>query len=179
MILLLAFSSIEEQDKFEALYSKYKNLLFHKALQILHDHMLAEDAVSEAYIRVYRNLEKIEDIDSPRCVAFLVTIVRNTALTILNRNRSAMLEDMDEMLPDDVNIEETVLSRLSQNQIVEYIGRLDEELRNIFLMKYAYDLPSREIAEQMGTSENNINVRLHRARKKLVEILREEGYVRV
>jgi len=177
MILILAFSSAEEQNKFEYLYNRYKNLLFTKAWQILHDHMLAEDAVSEAYIRIYNNLHKIEDVDSPRSVAFMVTIVRNTALTILKRNRYQTPQEIDETLPDNFDLEESVLSVISQQQIVEVIEQLDEELRNIFVLKYAYDLPSREIALQMGMSENNINVKLYRAKKKLTEIIRKGEYV--
>ena len=177
MLLLLTFASFEQQSKFEYLYNRYKNLLFHKAWQILQDHMLAEDAVSEAYIRIYRNLHKIEDVDSPRCAAFLVTITRNTALTILNRNKRELMEEIDETLPDQINIEDSVLSEMSRERITGLLDQLDEDMRNIFLLRYAYDLPSREIAAQLGTTENNINVKLHRARKKLAEIFRKEGVV--
>ena len=55
MILLLAFSSAEEKDAFEYIYTRYKNLMLQKAYAILHDRMLAEDAVSEAFIRIYKN----------------------------------------------------------------------------------------------------------------------------
>ena len=170
MILVFTFDTVEERDKFDYLYRKYKDLLFYKAWGVLHDHMLAEDAVSEAYIRIYRNLEKVEDVNSPRTVAFLTTIVRNTALTILNRTKSETIEEPDENIADTQNLEDDVLSAISSEKLVLIIGKLDEQSRNIFLLKYAYDLPHKEIAEQLNTTENNITVKLHRVKKKLSKL---------
>lgn len=56
MILLLSFASEEERDAFSYLYSHYKEIMLQKANAILHDPMLAEDAVSEAFLRIYRNM---------------------------------------------------------------------------------------------------------------------------
>ena len=170
MILVFTFDTVEERDKFDYLYRKYKDLLFYKAWSVLHDHMLAEDAVSEAYIRIYRNLRKVEDVDSPRTVAFLTTIVRNTALTILSRTKPEIAEEPDENIADTQNLEDDVLSAISSEELVLIIGKLDEQSRNIFLLKYAYDLPHKEIAAQMNTTENNITVKLHRVKKKLSKL---------
>lgn len=170
MILIFTFDTVAERDKFDYLYRKYKDLLFYKAWSVLHDHMLAEDAVSEAYIRIYRNLDKVEDPDSPRTVAFLGTIVRNTALTILSRTKPETIEEPDESIADAQNVEEDVLSAISSEKLVLIIGKLDEQSRNIFLLKYAYDLPHKEIAEQMNITENYVTVKLHRAKKKLSQL---------
>ena len=175
MILVFTFDTVEERDKFDYLYRKYKDLLFYKAWGILHDHMLAEDALSEAYIRIYRNLEKVEDVNSPRTIAFLTTIVRNTALTILSRTKSETVEEPDENIADTQNLEDDVLSAISSENLVLIIGKLDEQSRNIFLLKYAYDLPHKEIAEQLNTTENNITVKLHRVKKKLSNLASMEG----
>ena len=49
MILLFVLASGEE-EAFAYLYSHYKGLMLQKAYAILHDRMLAEDAVSEAFL---------------------------------------------------------------------------------------------------------------------------------
>ena len=51
-----------------------------------------------------------------------------------------------------------------------------EELRSVFILKYAHDLSHREIGALLHITENNVTVRLHRARGKIAEILRREGY---
>ena len=177
MILIFTFADEREADKFEYLYRKYKNLLYYKAWEILHDHMAAEDALSETMIRVYRNMEKVGDPDSPQSAAFLVTIARNVSLTMLKRRAAApapMADEEDYEEPaDPFDMEASVLDGISEERLCLVIGRLDEEARNIFVMKYAYDLSHREIATQLGLTENNVTVRLHRTRKRLAAMVAE------
>jgi RNA polymerase sigma-70 factor (ECF subfamily) len=177
LLLLLVFDSHDGRAKFERLYSKYKDLLYYKAWDILHDQMLAEDAVSEAFIRVFRNLHKIDDVESPRCAAFLVTIARNCALTILARRRQESVgsgEDFEQLV-DPQDVEQTVICAVTFEEASALLEQLDELSRNIFILKYAYDLPHGEIAAQLGLTENNVAVKLHRARRKLHQMLSAQG----
>ncbi len=66
MFVVLTFTDASERDKFEYIFHKYKKLMMHKAYSVLGDYMLAEDAASEAFIRIYKNLRKIGDPDSPQ-----------------------------------------------------------------------------------------------------------------
>jgi len=180
VLLVFAFADANEASKFEYLYRKYKRLLHYKAWEILHDEMGAEDALSETMIRVYRNMDKIGDTDSPMSAAFLTTIVRNVSLTILKRRTVyEPLPDADDDQgnePEDpFDLEASVLDVISEERLCLLIGRLDEEARNIFVLKYAYDLSHHEIASQLGLTENNVTVRLHRTRKKLAAMVAEEG----
>jgi len=173
--LVFAFETQSEQGKFEYLYGRYKDLLFFKAWGILHDYMLAEDAVSEAYIRIYHNLNKIEGVDSPRSIAFMVTIVRNCALTMLKKNNLEIAEETFENTVDPHDLETEVLEGISAQEVYTALDALDEQLKNIFLLKYAYDLSHSEIAMQMGLTENNVTVKLHRTKKKLKKLLLERS----
>ena len=178
LILILTFSSADERDKFELLYNRYKSLLLHKAYGILHDSGLAEDAVSEAYLRVYRNLHKIDDPESPSAAAFLVTIVKNTALTLLQKERRQPVLEFEEAAPvaDDFDLEAEVIGRMNADDISRVVDSLSDDLRDVFVLRYAYDMPHREIGKALGITENNVTVRLHRARRKLAESLKKEGY---
>lgn len=176
VILILAFGSERDRDKFEAVYHRCKNLMLHKAYTILHDRMLAEDAVSEAFIRIYKNLDKLDDPTSPRTTAFVMTIVGNTALTLLKQNRTYANAPEDYDTAGDYDLEEHVVSKLTNERVMQVVESLGEDLRGVFILKYAYDMPHRDIANALGITENNVTVRLHRARKKLAELLAKEGY---
>lgn len=176
MLLLLTFANEAERDQFEYLYHKYKNLCLKKAYDVLHDYAMAEDAVSEAYLRVYKNLHKIDDPDSNRTTAFLVTITRNAALTMLSREKKD-LQELDEAQEDGFDLEQFALSRDSTQGIFKLLEELSEELRNVFVLKFAYDMNHREIAQALSITENNVTVRLHRAKKKLADLLIKEGFV--
>lgn len=175
MLVILTFSAEQERDKFEYIFHKYKKLMMHKAYGILGDYMLAEDAASEAFIRIYKNLAKIDDADSPRTTAFVVTIVKNVSLTLLERAKRGRAEEISDNQSDDFDLEEHILSQLSSERIYHLIDGMGEELKGVFLLRYAYDLPHKRIGELLGISENNVTVRLHRARKKLAKLLEEEG----
>lgn len=176
MLFLLTFSSAEERDLFEYLYQKYKKLCLKKAYDILQDYSLAEDAVSEAYLRVYKNLHKIEDPDSGRTAAFLVTITRNAALTMLSREQKN-LEELDEGQEDSFALEQFALSQEFVRGAYQLLDQMDEELRHVFLLKFAYDMGNKEIARALNISQNLVGVRLHRAKKKLADLLVKEGFV--
>ena len=174
-MLILVFASTNDRDLFESIYNKYKGLMLRKAYGILNDAMFAEDAVSEAFIRIYKNLHKLETADSPRTASFVYTVVKNPALTILAKRNKTRGEELDENLPDISNLENTVISNISTDHIMEIIDRLGEELKSVFLLSYAHGLPHREIGKLLGISENNVTVRLFRAKKKLSVMLGKEG----
>ena len=176
MLIFLAFSTVNDKVKFDYLYNRYIKLLLYKAYAVLRDYSLAEDAVSEAFIRVYKNLDKIEDCDSGKTAAFLVIIARNCALTILNKRRrdnAANIDDFDMPAPDGV--EDSIISECSANDIMKLIDSLKENLREPFLLKYAYNMSHKEIANVLGQTENNVTVRIHRAKAKLVQLLQKRG----
>ena len=177
MLLIFTFQSESDREKFEYLYHKYKRLFLHKAYGILHDYSLAEDAVSEAMIRIYRNLHKIEDADSPRTVSFLMTIVRNVSLTLLRKRGNLPEAPVPDDEPAAADVENTVLSGVMAESLYQVIDTLKEELKAPFLLKYAHNLSHAEISRILDISENNVTVRIHRARAKLAAMLEKGGIV--
>jgi len=173
--MLFTFASESDRNKFECIYEKYKRLMWTKAFDILKDHALAEDAVSEAFIRAYKNLHKIGEPDSPQTASFLVTIVKNVAINIYNREKRVTSIDIAEHdEADDFNLEEQVASKDEAGLAIKLIDQLREELKAVFLLKYAHDLPHKEIARVLGITENNVTVRLHRAKTKLLKLAAKE-----
>jgi len=173
-VLFLTFASESDKNKFEYIYEKYKRLLWAKAFDILKDHALAEDAVSEAFIRAYKHLQKIEDPDSSQSISYLVTIVKNVAINLYHKEKRVTSIDIAEYdEADDFNLEEMITSQEDTSVAMQLVGRLKEELRAVFLLKYAHDMSHREIANALGITENNVTVRLHRAKTKLLQLAKE------
>ena len=174
MIILFAFETEAEKNTFEYIYEKYKRLMWHKAFDILKDYALAEDAVSEAFIRVYRHFHKIGEANSGQTAAFLVTIVKNIAINLYHKRNKSLPTDFDEFEQEDsFNLEDAIAAKDEADRAVQLVDRLSEELRAVFLLKYAHDLPHKEIGKILDISENNVTVRLHRAKKKLEKLARE------
>jgi RNA polymerase sigma-70 factor (ECF subfamily) len=117
--MVFTFETEAERDKLTFIWARYKNLMLHKAYAILRDYSLAEDAVSEAMLRIYKNLHKIEEPISNRGVAFIVTVVKNAALTLLEKERRnpIELEPFEETLEDERDLEGIVLAKLGAERI--------------------------------------------------------------
>lgn len=75
----------EQKSKFELLYEKYYKLMLYIAIQVLQDQMEAEDAVHTACIKVIRNLDKVDEVESPRTKRFLLTIIKHTAIDMVRK----------------------------------------------------------------------------------------------
>ena len=175
-MLIFVFSDEAQRDKFEYLYNKYKRLMLHKAYEILRDYSLAEDAVSEAFIRVFKNIDSIDNPDSNMSISFLMTIVKNVSLTMIKKETRWQNEEITDEKESNINIEKSMLDKMAASEIVQIVERLKDDLKSVFLLKYAHEMSHREIANVLGISENNVTVRLHRAKQKLGIMLEKEGY---
>ena len=174
MLHLVTFASESDKDKFEYMYEKYKRLLWTKAFDILKDSGLAEDAVSEAFLRAYKHFNKIGDPDANQSVSYLVTIVKNVAITLYHKEKRVTPIDVAEYEEaDDFDLEEFITTQDETAQAMKLVDRLKEEQKAVFLLKYAHDMSHREIAKTLGITENNVTVRLHRAKAKLLTWAKE------
>jgi len=97
-VLVFAFAGGGAREKFEYLYGKYKRLMLYKAYGVLGDAALAEDAVSDAFLRIYRNMDKVGDPDEARSASFVAIISRNCALTLLKRRGRLQTAPLNEEL---------------------------------------------------------------------------------
>jgi RNA polymerase sigma-70 factor (ECF subfamily) len=178
LIYLLLFESISDKDKFEYLYNRHKRLMLYKAYEILHDYQLAEDAASEAFLRIYKNLHKVDLEDMARTTSFAVTIVKNVALTMLQKQKRMATEPelFDEDMPDPADIENDTIAKLQSEALLRVVDSLGADLRDVFLLRYAHGYSNKEIGELVKIPEKHVAVRLFRAKKKLSELLRKEGY---
>jgi len=180
LLIFLTFPDENEKSKFEYIYNKYKKLLLYKANGILNDYSLAEDAVSEAFIRIYKNLHKVDDPDSGQTISFLTVIVKNTAINILNKHKNIHVADSDiyeNELQSNFDVEEQVISTNVTEGMLQVIDKLKDELKDCFLLMYAHNLSYKEIGRILNISESNVTVRIHRAKKKIIELLKEAHYI--
>lgn len=175
--MLLFYLSLIETDegksKFEKLYYKYRWLMFSVAKEILKNKQLAEDATQEAFIKIARAMDKIEDVDSHKTKNFVVIITRNACLDMLDKEKRHM--GMAHI--DDMEVSETTeyfdLETLALQSVVEAIKELSPEYRDVIQLKYYYNFKEKEIADALGITYAAVRKRLERARNRLSILLEE------
>jgi RNA polymerase sigma-70 factor, ECF subfamily len=138
----------------------------------------ARDVVQEAYLRAWRAIGKFRG--EAQFSTWMYRITANAAATHVRKRRRHRTQPIDEVVePADVRAEAQPAVLAESTDTLERIGgALDElppKLRSIVVLKDVYGLPHEAIAEELGISVPAAKVRLHRARRKLRDLLYEEG----
>ena len=175
LIYVQMLDTQEERAKFETLYYSYRRTMLHTAMQILKDHQLAEDAVQEAFLRLAKNLSKIEEVNCPRTRLFTVIIVRNISLTMLAERKEESLEDPEAMIPIECGVEEDVLKRIAYEEVLRAIRELPVIYRDVLYLQCVEEYKLTEISKLLGIEVETVKKRAQRGRKKLLEQLTREG----
>ncbi len=181
MFLILIQQDENTRLKAERLYEKYRCLMFSEAYKILQDKQHAEDAVQQSFIKIIKNMHKIDENNCPRTRNFMVIICVNVAKSIYNKSlylnkHDYTVENMDADIADTGNDPLDILvDKDSVKQVTKAIEALSPIYRDILLLKRAYGYSQKEIAELMELPEETVKKRLARARKMLSQVLERES----
>ncbi|SDO05626.1 RNA polymerase sigma factor [Acetanaerobacterium elongatum] len=178
--VFMAVENEKDRDKATELFNRYYGTMLYIAGGILHEPHLAEDAVSLSFIKILKNLDKFDMNDCTRTRGLIVIIVRNTSIDMLrglNHNQTIPLEEYMEDTADEPVIDQITIADACEH-ITQCISKLNKQYADILYLKCAMNYSNDEIQQILGISQNNVKMRLYRARKALKEMLREEekGY---
>lgn len=172
-----------DERAYEHVVLTYSGRLVNTAKRFLDQDEDAQDAVQEAFLSAFRNLDKFQG-DS-RLYTWLHRIVVNQALMKLRSRRRKPERNIDDLLPRYSEAGER--SELGQAWAVTYdtaaasnevgemvrggIDQLPDDYRTILIMRDLEGLNTAETAEALGLSEAAVKTRLHRARMALKHVL--------
>jgi RNA polymerase sigma-70 factor (ECF subfamily) len=156
---------------FEELVEATHRQAYTLALRLVGDRQEAEDVAQEAYLRVFRGLSGFRG--EARFETWFHRIVANAAMNHLRRkgrfgDLTAEPDDLEHSMPDTAADTERVADR---DELDRALARLPEAARAVVVMKDVYGLSCREIGREIGISEGAVKVRLHRARRRLKELV--------
>lgn len=170
MLLYLALIDDEgDKLKFEKLYNEYKQIMFYVANKILKDEYLAEDAVHLAFIRIAKNIDKINFEIKHETKKFVTVVTENVSIDIYRKTKKEKIihmENIDENI-EDKDTDDDAFS----DEILQAIDKLNPNYKAVMSLKYSQGYKDKEIAQILGISEENVRKRLSRGRVKLKDIL--------
>ncbi|MBE6121386.1 MAG: sigma-70 family RNA polymerase sigma factor [Solobacterium sp.] len=162
--------------------NKYGRYLKSIAYRILFNDADSEECVNDTY----RNAWTAMPPHKPEKLGpFLGKITRNIALNMYERMTAekrgagempAALDELSEIIGSGESVEATVDAYLLSDLINEFLKGLNSETRKIFVRRYWYMSPVKEIADEYGMSESKVKMSLLRTREKLRDYLQKEGY---
>jgi RNA polymerase sigma-70 factor (ECF subfamily) len=169
----------EEQAFLEGVYGRMKPLLHKLILSQGASEHEAEDILQEAFLRLWQKVETLRELPERKCLSYVYTTVRNTAMTYLGRKTRQGTQPLDENVPAPAGKgpEEYYLSLEKEETFRRAMERLDESSRQLLLLRYVLEEDDKEIALRFGVKPDSLRMMVSRARAKLkAEMQRlEEG----
>lgn len=163
---------------FEELVIEYKNLLIFFLQRYLKDIHLAEDIAQDAFVEVYIHKERYHGKTSFK--TYLFTIGRNKAIDYIRKNNRfhehEILEDHHELVSEDIQLVNQVIQQDNKIQVANAINKMKDEYAKVILLVDFEEFSYKEAAKILNKTTSQIKILLHRARKKLKDILEEEGF---
>jgi len=159
--------------RFEEAVLPHLNAAYNLARWLVRNSHDAEDIVQEAYLRAFRFWRGYQGGDAR---AWLLTIVRNTSYSFLDKNRAAELkEEFDESRHGSESPQpdpEASLVASAESQLLrEALGHLPVNFREAIILRELEGLSYREIAEVMDVPIGTVMSSLARGRTRLRELL--------
>lgn len=177
LITVSAVSSNQNPNKPEDLYREYASWMIKAAYGILQDKHLAQGAVQEAFINIFRYFEKIVQTDRNKTGAMFVIIVRKTAMDICRKRRGQTGLSVDEQEPEShfkPNIEKVLMNSELLSKATEKIKQLPPLSADILAIKYFFHYQDKEIARILNLSPELSRARLQLAEESLLNLLSGE-----
>ena len=168
------------EQAIDELAKKHGNAVARVARNILGNEQDTEECVNDTYLGAWNAIPPHRP--SP-LRTFVCKIARNLATkkyhantaVIRNSQYDLALDDLAEILPDNNSVEEAYETKELKVAINGFLATLNPSDRFLFIRRYWYSDPVKDIAKMAHSTTNSVTVRLFRIRKKLKLYLEKEG----
>ncbi|MDR1414323.1 MAG: RNA polymerase sigma-70 factor [Odoribacteraceae bacterium] len=159
-----------DDSALEFFMRQYMDLLYYRALAIVHDKMVAEDIVQEVFIRFWNKRKELPA--SPVVPAYLTHLVRNACLNHLEhdnvrRRHAENYRKQREQERDDPREWDAAEIEELRRRLDEFIQTLPEKCREVFLLACVEGARYQEVADRLHISVNTVKTQIKSAYSKL------------
>ena len=159
-----------EQHLYAEMVDKYKSYAYTIAQKILQNRPEAEEATQDAFIKAFHHLAGFNR--EAKFSTWLYRIVFNTAISY-KRKRRQQFQSIENTFIEYRGEAEGMLEKTDRKKYLNLaLEKLNEADRTALTLFYLQEFSLEEIAEITGMQANTAKVRIHRARQRLVDELK-------
>jgi RNA polymerase sigma-70 factor (ECF subfamily) len=176
VVALVARAQTGDADAFGALYDRYVDLVYRYVYYRAGSKALAEDLVSETFLRALRRIGTFE-WQGRDFAAWLVTIARNIVADHYKSGRFRLEVTTADMIDADRATdgpEAEVLDGITNTSLLDAVKKLNSEQQECVVLRFLEGLSVLETAQAMGKSEGAIKALQYRAVRTLGRMLPKE-----
>ncbi|WP_347839538.1 sigma-70 family RNA polymerase sigma factor [uncultured Draconibacterium sp.] len=168
---LIHNSAKGDQRAQKQFFDRYADQLFAVAKRYAVSHELAEEALFQAFLKIFEKLPEFEFINETAFYSWLKRIVINQCLMSRRKELNTLykLETIDEERHDTLFYEES-----NHEALIELVNELPDGYRTVFLMNAVDGYAHKEIASMLGITENTSRSQFFKARKLLQKKINKE-----
>ena len=170
-----------DRESFGILVERFETRIFSFCYQFFRDRDIAAEMAQETFLRAYKYIKKYDP--NKKLSTWIYSIAKNICIDEkrkMNRSRTVPIEDVN---PSSFQVSQQgqhlkdpsqISLHLEDRMLLEAaIAQLPEKYKTAIILCYFQELPYQEIADILGLSLNLVKVRIFRAKKQLLEILKE------
>ena len=168
-VLLVKQLKDRKEEAFVSLFGQYYNSLYHFAANYLCDPEAAHDIVQELFTDLFEKSAELNIVTSVK--AYLFTATRNRCLSFL---RSLKIKDTHNRNMLEAHLYSDTVDAIEEPSILdelqEIVDKMPPKMKEVFRLRVVEDYKFKEIAEELGITENNAKVQMNGA----VRMIREK-----
>jgi RNA polymerase sigma factor (sigma-70 family) len=176
---LLSLVASSDDQALAELYDRFGRVAYGLALRILRDEALAQDAVQEAFLAIWRSAERFL-AERAKASTWILTLVHRRAVDLVrreDRRRGEPLESAGEPAAPSTTEDEATLG-FERRVVQQALAQLSPEQREALELGYYGGLTQSELAERLGLPLGTIKSRMFAGLSRLRELLAEAGLER-
>ena len=159
-----------DKDYFCECVRQCESSMYKLAMGILKNEPDAEDAMQDAILKAYSNLDQLKDRSKFR--SWILAIVHNCAIECIRKRKNVV--DIEE--EQWIAAPEQSVDTAAKIAIWEAVQKLKMPYRTVIILFYYEDCSIIQIAEITNTHVNSIKTQLSRGRKMLAQLLNREDF---
>jgi RNA polymerase sigma-70 factor (ECF subfamily) len=163
-----------DADDFGRLYDLHVERVYRHMYYRVGNNTDAEDLTQQVFLKAWKAIGKYKKTSSP-FLAWLMKISHNLVVDFYRSKKDAVFLDDELPVQDKApGPEQLAEERYDQEQLRKVILRLPPKQQQVIMMSFIEGFSYGEIADALGKREGNVRVTVHRALKKMRQILETE-----
>lgn len=164
-----------DQSAMQVLYNRHYQRIYRFIIRQIRDEMMAEDILNDVFLDCWRQAQKFEGRSAVS--TWLTAIAFNKSISYLRKRKEAQIgEGQAEAIMDEADSPQTLLMKDDKGSMIrDAMDELSSDHKAVIDLAYYHEMGVREIAEILDVPQNTVKTRLFHARKKLHEVLKENG----
>jgi RNA polymerase sigma-70 factor (ECF subfamily) len=167
---LVALAARSDEAALGELYDRHGRIAFGLALRVLRDRALAEDAVQDAFLTVWRSAASFMP-ERSRARTWILTLTHRRAVDIVRREERRRTEQLPPAAEADEAVEDDAWLTLERERVQTALRRLPDAQRETIELAYFDGFTQTELAERLGEPLGTIKSRTFAGLARLRELL--------